>query len=88
MKAKFTAVVRFATFAAGKIAQINGLDNLLLKSNNTITDFELYYGVSDTIPELISSSERSGYVIAYDLEPDEALEKAENFIQQIEIVYE
>lgn len=86
-KAKSAAVAKFATFKPGKISRIVGISQLSPYINSSIAKFELYYDVLDTIPELISNSERSGCIIVHDTCSDKALEKADHLLSQVEIEY-
>lgn len=76
------AAIRYFTPPAGLLKSINFPDELLFDTN--IYAFEVYKNVGDIIPDLRSSLDRSGHVIATGENAYDAITNAENALNQIE----
>jgi len=72
--------IRYFTPKPGRLVAINHTEAL---EDFHIYDAEIYHRVGDLIPEVRSSLDRSGHVIVTDRTAEEAIERADNIINNV-----
>ena len=77
------SAIRFLTFPTGKVKKMTNHNADSTDSN--IVKYELNIQVGDTVPELLSSNSRYGYVIAQGNTVQKAITSCEQFIELISI---
>lgn len=82
---KHGVCIRYFTPKQGKIIAIEGEDAL---KDAHVYDTEIYHKVSDMIPEVKSSLDRSGHVIVTDMDATSAIKRAESIISNVKLITE